>query len=150
MMIFSLPLIFSCTGSGGRQCPVRWRVWVWWPCWPSGSQHWMRTEPRPWSTTYRNYSKELDVNSSGNILLKVLSSMVIEGTLNKQYWAMSFIAIETVPCTMYGTVSGQLPTWTIHHRVDIGPDEWFYQLILVWCGVVLVGKCPRDRGPGGQ
>ena len=52
----------------------------------------MRTEPRPWSTTYRNYSKELDVNSSGNILLKVLSSRVIEGTLNKQYWAMSFIA----------------------------------------------------------
>ena len=37
-----------------------------------GSQHWMRTEPRPWSTTYRNYSKELDVNSSGNKIMYCL------------------------------------------------------------------------------
>ena len=48
-------------------------------------------------------------------------------------------------------VSGQLPrvpTRTILHHVDIGPDEWF--LILVWWEVVLVGSSPRDRGPGGQ
>ena len=47
-------------------------------------------------------------------------------------------------------VSGQLPTRTIPHHAYIGPDEWFYQLILVWWGVVLVGSSPRDRGPGGQ
>ena len=39
---------------------------------------------------------------------------------------------------------------TISHRVDIGPDEWFYQLILVWWKVVLVGSSPRDCGPGGH
>ena len=48
------------------------------------------------------------------------------------------------------SVSGQLPTRTIPHRVDIGPDEWFYDLILVWWGIVLVGSSPRDCGPGGQ
>ena len=44
-----------------------------------------------------------------------------------------------------GYVSGQLPTRTIPHHVDIGPDEWFY-----WLEVVLVGSCPRDHDPGGQ
>ena len=41
-------------------------------------------------------------------------------------------------------VSGQLPTWTIPHHTGIGPDEWFYMLV-----VVLMGNCPRDSGPGG-
>ena len=41
-------------------------------------------------------------------------------------------------------VSGQLPTRTIPHHVDIGPDEWFYSLVMV-----LVGSSPRDRGPVG-
>ena len=34
-------------------------------------------------------------------------------------------------------VSGQLPTRTIPHRTGIGPDEWFYSVV-----VVLVGSCP--------
>ena len=47
-------------------------------------------------------------------------------------------------------VSGQLPTRTIPHHVDIphvdsphvdiGPDEWFYSLV-----VVLVGSCPSGE-----
>ena len=37
-------------------------------------------------------------------------------------------------------VSGQLPTRTILHYVDIGPDEWFY-----WLVVVLVGSCPSEE-----
>ena len=37
------------------------------------------------------------------------------------------------------------PPRTILHSVGIGPDEWFY-----WLVVVLVGSCPRDSGPGGQ
>ena len=47
-------------------------------------------------------------------------------------------------------ISGQLPTRTMPHHVDIGPDEWFYYLIVVWWGVVLVGSSPGDCGPGGQ
>ena len=35
------------------------------------------------------------------------------------------------------TVSGQLPTRTIPHRTGIGPDEWFYSVV-----VVLAGSCP--------
>ena len=35
------------------------------------------------------------------------------------------------------TVSGQLPRRTIPHRTGIGPDEWFYSVV-----VVLVGSCP--------
>ena len=34
-------------------------------------------------------------------------------------------------------ISGQLPTRTIPHRTGIGPDEWFYSVV-----VVLVGSCP--------
>ena len=34
---------------------------------------------------------------------------------------------------------------TILHHIGIGPDEWFYWLVLV-----LVGSCPRDRCPGGH
>ena len=40
--------------------------------------------------------------------------------------------------TLIFSISRQLPTRTIPRRVDIGPDEWFYQFILVWWGVVLV------------
>ena len=45
---------------------------------------------------------------------------------------------------MFIIVSGQLPTRTIPHRICIGPDEWFY-----WLVVVLVGSCPKYYGPGG-
>ena len=34
-------------------------------------------------------------------------------------------------------ISGQLPTRTIPHSTDIGPDEWFYSVL-----VVLMGRCP--------
>ena len=34
-------------------------------------------------------------------------------------------------------VSGQLPRRTIPHRTGLGPDEWFYSVV-----VVLVGSCP--------
>ena len=36
-------------------------------------------------------------------------------------------------------ISGQLPNRTIPHRVGIGPDEWF------WLVVVLVGSCPSGE-----
>ena len=39
---------------------------------------------------------------------------------------------------MVVSVSGQLPNRTIPHRVDIGPYVYFYWLLLVWWGVVLV------------
>ena len=43
-------------------------------------------------------------------------------------------------------VFGQLHTRTIPHHIGIGPDEWFY-----WLVVNLVeSSCPRDSGPGGQ
>ena len=42
-------------------------------------------------------------------------------------------------------VSGQLPTRTIPHCTGIGPDEWFYSVV-----VVLVGNSPNDHGPVGQ
>ena len=85
--------------------------------------------------------------------------------LSSWHWqqpALEFLAHLCVESTR--TISGQLPTRTIPHRVDIGPDEWLYQLILVWWGVVLgivvlvgnswalflsggesspVGSCPR-------
>ena len=51
------------------------------------------------------------------------------------------------------TISGQLPTRTYSHCVGIGPDEWFYWLIVIWGGgggVVLAGSGPRDCAPGGQ
>ena len=42
------------------------------------------------------------------------------------------------------TVSGQLPTRTIPHRTGIGPDVWFYSVVVVlvcgelsWWGIVL-------------
>ena len=47
-------------------------------------------------------------------------------------------------CKLF-TVSGQLPTRTIPHHTGNGPDEWFD-----WLVVVLVGSCPRDRGPCGK
>ena len=34
-------------------------------------------------------------------------------------------------------ISAQLPTRTIPHHTGIGPDEWFYSMV-----VVLVGSCP--------
>ena len=43
------------------------------------------------------------------------------------------------------TTSQHLPTSTIPHSTAIDPDEWFY-----WFAVVLVGSCPRDRGPCGE
>ena len=45
--------------------------------------------------------------------------------------------------------------WTTPHQDNsppckYGPDAWFYWMILVWWGVVLVGRSPRDHGPDGQ
>ena len=47
-------------------------------------------------------------------------------------------------------VSGQLPTRTIPHHTGIGPNEWFYWLVVVLVGSCLSGELSRDRGPGGQ
>ena len=55
-----------------------------------------------------------------------------------------------VHAIMIELASGQLPTRTILHHTGIGPDEWFYSVVVVLVGVVLVGNSPRDRGPGGQ
>ena len=49
---------------------------------------------------------------------------------------------------IFSLVSRQLPTRTIPHHVDIGPDEWFYSFLMVLVGswgvvlgiVVLVGN----------
>ena len=46
---------------------------------------------------------------------------------------------------IFSIAAGQLSTRTIPHRTCIGLDEWFY-----WLVVILVGSCPRDRGPDGQ
>ena len=37
-------------------------------------------------------------------------------------------------------ISGQLPTRTIPFRTGIGPDDWFYSVV-----VALVGSCPRGE-----
>ena len=61
------------------------------------------------------------------------------------FFSHELFCIRTVAHSILITVSGQLPTRTVPHHTGIGPDEWFY-----WMLVVLVGSCPRDGGPGGQ
>ena len=46
-----------------------------------------------------------------------------------------------------GAYPDNSPIRTIPHRTGIGPDEWFYWF--VYFVAVLVGRCPRGRGPGG-
>ena len=36
------------------------------------------------------------------------------------------------------------------HRIGIGPDEWFYWLVVVRVGWWVLRNYPTDRGPGGQ
>ena len=49
--------------------------------------------------------------------------------------------------TLFVVVSGQLPTRTIPHRTGIGPDEWFYSVVVVLVGIVLAVNSPRDHAP---
>ena len=48
----------------------------------------------------------------------------------------------TTLCFCIFCVSGQLSTKSIPRRTGIGPDEWFY-----WLVVVLVGHCPSGSAP---
>ena len=41
---------------------------------------------------------------------------------------------------VYGTVSGQLPRRTISHRTGIGPDEWFYSVVGVLAGSIILAS----------
>ena len=52
-------------------------------------------------------------------------------------FALTCISHRPQPEYNLGLVSGQLPTGTIPHRTGIGPDEWFYSVV-----VALVGSCP--------
>ena len=79
--------------------------------------------------------------NSINVLLALSRSVQIP-----VQWTVIKISTDITILFLY--VSGQLATRTIPHRTGIGPDEWFYSVV-VW-GVVLVGNSPRDCGPGGQ
>ena len=58
-------------------------------------------------------------------------------------WRASTQKQHCVQGETFASVAGQLPTRTIPHCTSIGPDEWFYSVV-----VVLVRSCPGGEYSG--
>ena len=51
-----------------------------------------------------------------------------------------YLEIQCNISAIISLVSGQLPTRTVPHHVDIGPDDWVYSLVMVLVGSCLSGE----------